>query len=431
MMKTFLLLFLLPVLAWCEEPVFFLSWTRDPVHTMTVVWLTSPETAHDVVEIRSKGQEEWRPRVGTHHSFTLSDKPLIIHTVEVTQLDGDQLYEFRMNKGAAYSFKTAPEELDHPVNFVVGGDAYHDDTETLAKMLRMVAKQDPLFTAVGGDIAYAFSSTLCKREKGERWLAFLRTWQKEMVTSEGRVIPMLPVLGNHDVAGGFGQTPAEATFFYNVFPLPNGSSYRTLDFGNYLSLFLLDSGHTNSMSGKQSDWLKGALKERETTPYTFAIYHIASLPSFRPLCDKRSQEVRTVWAPLFEEAKLTAAFEHHDHTLKRSHPIKKMKIDDEGIVYLGDGSMGLRKARVPHHPKPWFIASAQAAQAVWKTTLTKEGAAFEALDPNSCSLDTYKVSRKKPIPAPASKKIIADPRQVRKKSPQVIEAPSNPKEKTL
>lgn len=418
------LLLLLPLSVRSEEPLFFLSWLRDPVHTMAIVWLTSDQDTTDVIEWKEKESEAWKPRMGSHRSYKLGDQPLIIHSLELTQLEGDKEYEFRISsKGETQSFKTAPEGLLEPVKFIVGGDAYHDDEESLAKMLRTMAKQDPLFAAVGGDIAYAFPASLSKREETVRWITFLKLWQKEMRTQTGRSIPIVPVIGNHDVLGGFGKSPLEARFFYEVFPLPDGKSFRALDFNNYLSLILLDSGHTFSVQGLQRLWLEGALKERQDIPYIFAIYHVSSFPSFRPLCNKEAEEIRTHWAPLFEEAKLTAAFEHHDHVLKRTHPIKAMKIDPQGLVYLGDGSMGLRKPRDPHQPTPWYIAEAKSAQAVWQTTLTVESASFEALDAQGCRLDSLKVARSKPYLPPPPKKSPFSPNRLRKQLPQVVNAP--------
>jgi hypothetical protein len=41
--------------------------------------------------------------------------------------------------------------------------------------------------------------------------------------------------------------------------------------------------------------------------------------------------------------------EHHDHTFKRTHPLKGGLVDPNGILYLGDGSWG--KLRVPKAPE--------------------------------------------------------------------------------
>lgn len=43
-------------------------------------------------------------------------------------------------------------------------------------------------------------------------------------------------------------------------------------------------------------------------------------------------------APLFEEYELTAAFENHDHTYKRTHRIRDGWWIPRGVLYLGDGA---------------------------------------------------------------------------------------------
>jgi len=58
---------------------------------------------------------------------------------------------------------------------------------------------------------------------------------------------------------------------------------------------------------------------------------------------------RTHWVPLFEKHNVDFVLEHHDHTFKRTHPLKDGRLDAGGIVYLGDGSWG--KLRAPKAPE--------------------------------------------------------------------------------
>jgi hypothetical protein len=63
-------------------------------------------------------------------------------------------------------------------------------------------------------------------------------------------------------------------------------------------------------------------------------------------------EIRQHWVPLFEKAGVSAAFEHHDHAYKRTHPLLGGKVQDapaKGVTYLGDGAWGasIRKVRPP------------------------------------------------------------------------------------
>ena len=66
------------------------------------------------------------------------------------------------------------------------------------------------------------------------------------------------------------------------------------------------------------------------------------------------------WSPLFEKFNVDVVLEHHDHTFKRTHPLKGGHVDKNGVIYLGDGSWG--KLRVPKTPeeRPYLAAVSEA-----------------------------------------------------------------------
>ena len=54
--------------------------------------------------------------------------------------------------------------------------------------------------------------------------------------------------------------------------------------------------------------------------------------------------------PLFDKHNIDLVLEHHDHTFKRTHPMRGGEVDEKtGIAYLGDGSWG--KLRIPKKPE--------------------------------------------------------------------------------
>ena len=57
---------------------------------------------------------------------------------------------------------------------------------------------------------------------------------------------------------------------------------------------------------------------------------------------------RKYWVPLFEKYRVPAVLEHHDHTFKRTRPLLDGRTNDNGVLYLGDGSWGM--LRKPHAP---------------------------------------------------------------------------------
>ena len=52
--------------------------------------------------------------------------------------------------------------------------------------------------------------------------------------------------------------------------------------------------------------------------------------------------------PLFEKYRVPVVLEHHDHTFKRTKPLLDGLADDNGVLYLGDGSWG--RLRTPKEP---------------------------------------------------------------------------------
>jgi len=138
------------------------------------------------------------------------------------------------------------------------------------------------------------------------------------------------------------------------------TSYATLDIGDYLSLVLLDSGHCSKIAGDQTDWLDKALQERTERPHLIAVNHVPCYPSYRPAEGAMGgkggtgEDQRKFWVPLFEKHNIDVVLEHHDHTFKRTHPLKGGLKDKYGVVYLGDGSWGKIRSVIKPEARPYL-----------------------------------------------------------------------------
>jgi hypothetical protein len=357
--------------------ILYLTWMHDPTTTMTVQWHTRESDPLSKVAYRKVGEREWGVKEGVYAKLQVADR--LVHTVELDELEPDAEYQFYLvGRKGEHRFRTLPEFLTRPVKFVVGGDAYVD-LSTLRRMNQQIAARSPDFVVVGGDIAYTIGRKVAFKGEGwelDRWRTFLKEWRSQMVTPEGLLIPILVVVGNHDIKATALNQREEHFLFYELFAMEEkGRSYRIFDAGNYLSLFLLDSGHSYTISGQQTQWLRETLSARENTPYKMAVYHIAGYPSVYPYLGSVPTEIRAQWAPLFERYHLNVAFEHHNHAYKRSHPIKADRIDPEGVVYMGDGSWGA----APRKPKKlWYLDCVARTNAVCLVTLNGEKSTVEA-----------------------------------------------------
>ncbi|MBY0530090.1 MAG: metallophosphoesterase [Rhabdochlamydiaceae bacterium] len=370
-------------------PIVYLTWIHDPSTTMVVQWHSSKDKDASEVLFREVGETEWQRAHGFY--VRLPKTSVLVHTVELGGLRPGGEYEFQVEDEVC-RFRTLPLTLERPVRFVMGGDAYLYE-KLFRKMNRQIAAQDPDFVVVGGDIAYTHGKPGLLRGKSwqlNRWQTFLKEWKK-MVTSDGRLIPLLAVLGNHDVRSGDLNPFSYRTLFYELFALPEkGRPFRTLDCGNYLSLFLLDTGHSYHIEGTQTEWLKRVLAERENKPYKMAAYHIGAYPSVYPFDGDVPREIRSLWCPLFERYHLTAAFEHHNHAYKRTVRIKDNALDPQGVLYMGDGSWGVSPRKVKNRGE-WFLERAEKVNAVCLITLDRAHGAIEALSNQGVIIDEVMV----------------------------------------
>lgn len=334
-----------------DPSIVYLTWQHKPDTTMIVHWITPKEQTKDTISYRRLEEKHWNQAKGFHMALPADDIPYIIHKVELTQLRPNTNYTFKIgSKGSEFYFRTLPETLKHAVRFIVGGDFYNKSLEILEETNKEAAKWNPQFVVLGGDLAYASPKDANKQDDWPRWLDFLTSWTKTMVNEDGFLIPMLALLGNHDVRGHFDQTPSHAAFFHALFLMPEEKAYRVMDFGDYMSIWMLDTNFTHPVGGEQTLWLSATLETRREVPNKFAVYHVPAYPSVRSFHNKVSMSIRQFWVPLFEKYRLLVAFENHDHAYKRTHLIRNNKTDPSGVLYMGDGAWGVN-IRVPSTPK--------------------------------------------------------------------------------
>ncbi len=349
-----------------DEPAFqpstlFLTWQRDPTTTMTIQWVgTAGETPDTAIYYTPLPIGPWFKQPTVAKPYPKSD--FKVFRAELTHLNPGRDYWFRIGKRSPlYSFRTMPAKATNTISFISGGDCGVNN-HTVANNLQ-AARQEPMFAVIGGDLGYDNGKSV------DTSLVFLRNYSKQMVGKGGRLIPMVACIGNHEVDGGYNKPRAKAPFFYALFDgLYPDSGHAVLDFGDYLSLVLLDTGHTTLIGGAQADWLESALKFRADHPNVFAVNHVPAYPSYRKLIAVAGKDGkgftagtgaanRKYWVPLFEKYRVPVVLEHHDHTFKRTKPLLGGLEHENGVLYLGDGSWG--RLRNPQSPdKLHYLAAA-------------------------------------------------------------------------
>lgn len=377
-----------------NEPLaILLTWTKDPTNTMSIDWHTLEKQPQQLY-YREKGASEWQRVESRTHPFPFSDR--IIHRVGLEKLKPGTSYQIKIEKDEkVYFFNTMPSNTNSgPIRIVIGGDTMHEK-EMLERTNSQVLKYDPHFVVMGGDLAYENG----KAEGIGKVYEWLDGCKKTLITEGNRIIPIIVGLGNHEVVGGYYSAEKfngnnedrekHAPYFFNLFAFPGQPGYNVLDFGNYLSLFILDSGHTNPIRGKQTEWLASELKKRKDFLHIIPVYHVPAYPSVREFNGALSEDIRANWLPLFEKHKVKIAFENHDHAYKRTFPIKGRKVDEQGIVFFGDGAWGVKVREVHSVDETWYLKQALSQRHFILLTIEGSHQQLTVVNEDGEIIDTY------------------------------------------
>lgn len=338
----------------------FLTYRRDPTTSVVIQWVgyngPTPSVRHG--RLTAFSWEGATPTV----TRPFGDSPWVVYRAELAGLTPGTEYAFRVDgHPRTYRFRTMPAKATDTFTFVSGGDCGVNAHAVANNIL--AAKQEPHFALIAGDLGY--DNGVSARTA----LGFLKNYSQHMVDPQGRLIPLVTCLGNHEVKGGYAaKSRAAATYYFPLFDvLYPETSYAALDFGDYLSLVLLDTGHVSPIGGAQADWLGGALAERQDRPHLIVANHVPAYPSYRAPTGSGVMGLfgtgdgnRRFWCPQFERYNVDVVLEHHDHTFKRTHPLKDGRPDKNGVLYLGDGSWGMLRAPVAPEKRPYLATVGRA-----------------------------------------------------------------------
>ena len=127
-------------------------------------------------------------------------------------------------------------------------------------------------------------------------------------------------------------------------------------------------------------------------PFRFALYHVPLYPGYRPFAESKSQLGRDHWGLLFDQFGLTAAFENHDHMLKRTKILRGGRLAADGTLYLGDGCFG-RTSRIAKGPRQvdrnrrWYLEKAATGAHFWRVDIADGEVRYRALGVEGKVLD--------------------------------------------
>jgi len=334
---------------WLERPQHeaVISWTTGAAGTQHRLHLdTTPRRGNLAAYARSLPLSHSGPFTLTRADIEFGVRPGHFHHVHLNDLKPDTTYYFVAQSDGEvsreFSFRTAPAE-DRTIRVVFGGDSriggqqpyFHGDRRAMNRRIVALAEEheDVIAFIHGGDFAQTAQW---------RHLALWLYDHELVVTQDGRLLPMIPARGNHDLDIGF-----EEAFWW---PGQAGRYYYQTDLGPRVGLLTLNT--EISLGGRQRQWLAERLAAtRPQRRWVVASYHRPAWPSVRAFSDGASR--RQFWVPLFDEHRVDLALESHDHAIKRTVPILNGAAHPEGVTYIGDGGLGVPQ-RDPD-PTRWYL----------------------------------------------------------------------------
>lgn len=337
-----------------------LIWTSDPTREATLSWSTREAGSRHVVHLSSADGTSQVVTATHNGAYTSSGDTLFYHHARLENLRPDTRYEVVMEsdwqRSPDFYFRTAPRE-DRPFSILFGGDSRSDPAmrRQVNRLMAELTQRDPQIRcfAHGGDYINTGSSFAQWRQ----WL----TDHEHTVTDGGRLLPIVPTRGNHDIG----------PLFEEVFGFPAGdTNYYALDLSPQVRLVTLNT--EISLAGDQRAWLAEELAaSRPRYRFLLAQYHRPAYPAV-----KRPGAAKQHWVPLFEQHNVDLVCEADGHVIKRTVPIREDKFDPAGVVYIGEGGLGVPQ-RQPKSERWYLRDSGMSARGHHVHVLTFTGEAIE------------------------------------------------------
>jgi len=267
------------------------------------------------------------------------DETLFFHHARLSGLKPDTTYYLAVQidgeTGREFHFRTAPTSGTFKLIYAGDSRTRVDVVRQMSRQIARLVESDNSILALlhGGDFVGAPNNM----GMWKKWLdAYALT-----TTDSGRLLPLIPIVGNHDKGG--------AKIFFHAFGnVGKETGYFVCHLAPSVRITCLNS--MQKVEGEQQRFLEKALvkMEEDKVLWRFSAQHYPSYPAV-----KNWQFAKREWVPLYEKYNVDLVLESDGHCIKRTIPIRNDKESPDGVVYLGEGGFGAPQ-RDPD-PTRWYL----------------------------------------------------------------------------
>ena len=343
----------------------YCTWRDDPRYSI-MLHLITEDPAITEMEYKKEGDSSWET-ISQEKCLEFLRTNKHIKWFELTNLDPGTRYETRVKDQdrLVKTFKTMPEELTGEIRLLLTSDVTHGNYVRTRDNLGAggLRNYSPNVAIFAGDIVHDDGFRVV------RWVNFWRAWFDRAYTIDGDMIPIVAQLGNHE--GGIDSnsyglwTPCGRMeiiqYFYRFFPHPlvgDNQTYDVIDVGDYLTILSLDSNHVH-VAANQVNFIETVLAERENdiNRTILPCFHVSPYPTMYGWDSARAPSLREHWTHLFSaSSRVKIAHTGHNHTVGVSPKVTGDSLDDNGVVYTGQGaSFGTSTRPVNNDTDNWWV----------------------------------------------------------------------------
>ncbi len=377
--------------AWLPSPLpdrIVTNWTASPATSFSVTWRTDTSVAEGFAEIAEAAdgpafdrsarrvpaqKQACRTDRGDSHAFS----------VTFTGLKPATEYLYRVGDGKEHwsewiPFRTAAAAAE-PFAFLYLGDAQTRILATWARVVRRAYETvpDARFIIHAGDL-------INNHDRDEQW----GEWHAASSWVH-RVIPALPVPGNHEYGRGADGQRRLTVNWRAQFTLPaNGpegleETCYWLDFQGVRLVGL----NSNEKLREQAEWLDRLLADNPNR-WTIVFFHH---PIYSGARGRDNRELRGLWQPVFDRRGVDLVLQGHDHVYTRTRLVRGDGKPEGGAVYVLSVS-GAKMYEPDGRPQsPRVIAGTQMFQVI---RVHGDVLRFEARTARGALADSFEIEKR-------------------------------------